>query len=239
MPLPWLDPHIIGFPPVKLALQEPNGLLAAGGDLSLDWLLCAYRHGIFPWYEAGQPLLWWSPNPRLIITPDSLKISRSLRKLINKHSYEVSIDSNFAEVIQHCAQARRGSDGTWITAEMQAAYIKLHEHGYAHSVEVHAGTDLVGGLYGVALGKVFFGESMFSREDNTSKLALVYLVEQLRQWGFELIDCQLSSEHLFSLGAMEISRDEFIDCLKELLQGEDKIGKWQLDSDFVPLSYEY
>ena len=184
-------------------------------------------------------MLWWSPDPRLVLTPETLKVSRSLKKLLRKHNYEVTFDCSFPEVIQRCAEARRGSDGTWITDEMQAAYIKLHEQGYAHSVEVRAGADLVGGLYGVALGKVFFGESMFSKEDNTSKLALVYLVEQLKRWGFELIDCQVSSEHLFTLGAVEISREAFIARLEELLQSEDKTGKWQLESAFVPLSHEY
>ena len=233
MPLPWLEPEDITFPPIELALEEPNGLLAAGGSLNPQWLLCAYGQGIFPWYETGQPILWWSPDPRLILTPRLLKVSRSLKKLIKKRSYEITLDIAFSEVVQNCADSRRESAGTWITDEMQTAYSSLHDKGYAHSVEVWAGNDLVGGLYGVALGKVFFGESMFSKEDNTSKLALVYLIRQISRWGFELIDCQVSSDHLFTLGAIEISRSEFLQDLNNLLQFKDKIGKWSFDADIV------
>ncbi|NKB31749.1 MAG: leucyl/phenylalanyl-tRNA--protein transferase [Pseudomonadales bacterium] len=239
MPLPWLEPEDIGFPPVEQALKEPNGLLAAGGSLDQAWLLRAYSEGIFPWYETGQPILWWSPDPRLVLTPDTLNVSRSLKKLIKKHSFEVTFDTSFTEVIQHCAEARRGGAGTWITDDMQAAYVTLHEQGYAHSVEVWAGADLVGGLYGIALGKVFFGESMFSKEDNTSKLALVYLIRQISRWGFELIDCQVSSEHLFTLGAVEISRTEFLQRLNKLLKHEDKNGKWSLEADLMTSQYEH
>lgn len=233
MSLPWLAPDIVEFPPIELALLEPNGLLAAGGALSREWLLSAYRRGVFPWYEAGQPILWWSPDPRLVLTPESLKISRSLKKILRKHSYKVSFDSNFSEVIGKCAKVRDESVGTWITDEMQDAYINLHEQGYAHSVEIFTGPNLVGGLYGVALGKVFFGESMFSIEDNASKIALVYLVKQIAKWGFELIDCQVSSKHLVTLGANEISRTDFFDILNKLLQAEDKIGKWLIDANLM------
>ena len=187
MPLPWLEPEDIGFPPIELALVEPNGLLAIGGSLDPEWLLCAYSQGIFPWYEDGQPILWWSPDPRLILTPGLLKVSRSLKRLIKKQSYEITFDTAFRDVIRNCAESRSEGAGTWITDQMQAAYSVLHDKGYAHSVEVWASGELVGGLYGVALGKVFFGESMFSKEDNTSKLALVYLIRQISSWGFELI----------------------------------------------------
>ena len=233
MSLPWLEPEDVRFPPIELALEKPNGLLAAGGSLNPQWLLCAYGQGIFPWYEAGQPILWWSPDPRLILTPKLLKVSRSLKKLIKKRSYEITLDTAFSEVIQNCADSRREGANTWITDEMQTAYSNLHEKGYAHSVEVWAGDVLVGGLYGVALGKVFFGESMFSKENNTSKLALVYLIRQISSWGFELIDCQVSSEHLFTLGAMEMSRSEFLQGLNNLLQYKDKIGKWSFDAEIV------
>jgi leucyl/phenylalanyl-tRNA---protein transferase len=252
MPLPWLDEEIIGFPPLEMALDEPNGLLAAGGRLEVDWLLCAYSQGIFPWFEAGQPILWWSPDPRLVLTPKTIKISKSLGKLVKKHSYEVSFDTSFSEVIQQCAESRRRGDGTWITEDMQAAYIALHEAGYAHSVEIWAGGDLVGGLYGIALGKVFFGESMFSKEDNTSKLALVYLTRQLELWGFELIDCQVTSEHLLTLGAVEIPRAEFIKKVSYLVgeeansgsamdKGSDQglITNWSQLIDRVMISHEH
>ncbi|GIT23760.1 MAG: leucyl/phenylalanyl-tRNA--protein transferase [Pseudomonadota bacterium] len=229
MPLPWLEPEDIGFPPIELALVEPNGLLAIGGSLDPEWLLCAYSQGIFPWYEDGQPILWWSPDPRLILTPGLLKVSRSLKRLIKKQSYEITFDTAFRDVIRNCAESRSEGAGTWITDQMQAAYSVLHDKGYAHSVEVWASGELVGGLYGVALGKVFFGESMFSKEDNTSKLALVYLIRQISSWGFELIDCQVSSDHLLTLGAIEISRSEFLQGLNKLVQFEDKIGNWSLD----------
>tara|TARA_B100000686_G_scaffold336783_1_gene407074 strand:- start:203 stop:904 length:702 start_codon:yes stop_codon:yes gene_type:complete len=233
MPLPWLKPDKIVFPPIELALKNPNGLLAAGGALSKDWLMSAYRHGAFPWYESGQPILWWSPDPRLVLTPESLKISRSLRKLLRKNRYNISFDTCFSEVINHCSEARRDGGGTWITNDIKEAYIMLHEEGYAHSVEVFYNGDLVGGLYGVGLGKVFFGESMFSKEDNASKIALVYLIRHIAYWGFKLIDCQVSSKHLFSLGAIEISRTEFCGRLKNLLQSKDKIGKWRFDANLT------
>lgn len=233
MPLPWLESDETEFPPVEQALTEPNGLLAAGGDLHADRLLDAYRRGIFPWYESGQPILWWSPDPRLVLQPRDLKISRSLRKLLKRNAYAVSMDQNFSAVIQSCAESRRGAAGTWITDDMQSAYTELHHRGLAHSVEIWAGSSLVGGLYGVALGKVFFGESMFSKEDNTSKLALVYLVRQLRRWGYQLIDCQVSSEHLVSLGAAEISRKQFQQRLQELLPETGNAGVWHLDSDLM------
>lgn len=229
MPLPWLDPAIVGFPDVETALKEPDGLLAAGGALSPDWLLHAYESGVFPWYEDGQPILWWSPDPRLVLFPEQLKISRSLRKLINNNPYHLTINRDFRAVVANCGELRESSPGTWITRDMEAAYAQLHELGLAHSVEVWDAEKLVGGLYGVAIGRVFFGESMFSKQPNTSKLALVGLVRQLEQWQFELIDCQISSEHLLSLGAEEISRRQFIEILAECAKRE-KSFKWPMDS---------
>lgn len=217
MPIPWIEPHKAGFPPVEQALTEPDGLLVAGGDLGVGRLLDAYRHGIFPWYEDGQPILWWSPDPRLVLRPSQLIISRSLGKLMRRGSYTVSFDRDFPAVIRQCAEHRADSAGTWITNAMEAAYIELHDRGYAHSVEVWSGDKLVGGLYGIALGQVFFGESMFSEEDNTSKLALVFLAKQLQRWDYKLIDCQVSSDHLKNLGAVEISREEFVQQLRELI----------------------
>ena len=231
MPLPWIESDQAGFPPVEQALTEPNGLLAAGGDLNADRLLDAYRRGIFPWYESGQPILWWSPDPRLVLQPQDLKVSRSLNKLLKRNTYLVSMDQSFSAVIQNCAVSRRGATGTWITEDMQSAYTELHHRGLAHSVEIWSGSSLVGGLYGVALGQVFFGESMFSKEDNTSKLALVYLVRQLQRWGYRLIDCQVSSEHLLSLGATELGRDQFQQRLAELLPETGREGVWVMDTD--------
>ncbi|HIF75878.1 MAG TPA: leucyl/phenylalanyl-tRNA--protein transferase [Porticoccaceae bacterium] len=230
MPVPWLEDDDQEFPGVHEALEEPNGLLAAGGSLAPSRLLSAYSKGIFPWYELDQPILWWSPDPRLILVPDNLLVSRSLARLKRRNSYSFSIDKKFVEVMQNCAAARPGSDGTWITDEMFSAYSILHQEGVAHSVEVWSGARLVGGLYGVAIGKVFFGESMFSKEDNTSKLALVYLVNQLQSWGFELIDCQVTSNHLLSLGATEISRNHFMEELDRLLVQQALPIAWQDDS---------
>lgn len=215
MPVPWLEPSPVQFPPLETAMEEPNGLLAAGGSLNPDWLLEAYRNGIFPWFEEGQPILWWSPDPRLVLFPQQLKISKSLRKFLRKHPYSLYINRDFAAVVEHCGAAREGSAGTWITTDMEAAYCRLNELGHAHSVEVWRGEQLVGGLYGVAIGKVFFGESMFSQETNTSKLALVALSTQLTAWDFQLVDCQVTSDHLLSLGAEEISRSNFTQILSQ------------------------
>lgn len=232
MSIPWLNEDEFEFPSVELALSEPNGLLAAGGDLSVQRLLQAYQHGIFPWYESDQPILWWSPDPRMVLLPEDLKVSKSLRKLLKRNRYTLSMDRDFAAVVQGCAEARRDALGTWITDEMQAAYCALHDAGFAHSVEVWSQQNLVGGLYGVALGQVFFGESMFSREANTSKLALVALVKQLQQWKYKLIDCQVSSNHLLSLGATEISRRQFSQKLLQLVAEPGKIGQWQFDIEY-------
>ena len=230
MPLPWLSSTGESFPDISLAMADPNGLLAAGGDLSPKRLMEAYSRGIFPWFEEGQPVLWWSPDPRMVLLPEDLRVSKSLQKILNKPHYTVTLDEAFAEVITCCAQPREESLGTWITDEMQTAYTQLFEAGHAHSVEVWRDGDLVGGLYGVALGQLFFGESMFSFESNTSKIALVNLVKQLQEWNYKLIDCQISSEHLESLGAIEISREKFRQQLHELLPRPGKAPPWELDA---------
>jgi leucyl/phenylalanyl-tRNA---protein transferase len=201
------------FPEPRQALTEPDGLLAAGGDLSTARLIEAYQNGIFPWYEEGQPILWWSPDPRTVLYPEQLNISRSLKKTLRRGHFSVSFDRQFRGVIQACAQPRGLQRGTWLTRTMIEAYLRLHNAGYAHSIECWEGTELVGGLYGVAIGQVFFGESMFSRQNDASKVCLVYLTERLRHWGYRLIDCQVHSDHLESLGAIRIARDDFLNQL--------------------------
>lgn len=210
----WLAPDSTDFPDTSLALAEPNGLLAAGGDLSPARLLAAYERGIFPWFSDNQPLLWWSPDPRLVLFPHSLHINRSTRKLANKRPFSFTVDTMFPQVIEHCASVLRNGEGTWITEDMHRAYIRLHELGRAHSIEAWQGDDLVGGLYGVAIGKVFFGESMFSLKSGASRLAFVTLCLQLQDWAFELIDCQVHTDYLVSFGAEEIPRQDFESLLK-------------------------
>lgn len=214
------------FPPVEIAMREPDGLLAVGGDLSPERLLAAYRHGIFPWFSEGQPPLWWSPNPRMVLFPDELRISRSMRKRLRKRDYEVSLDRDFHAVIRACGDSRR-EDGTWISEEMIAAYNRLHQMGHAHSVECWQEGDLVGGLYGIALGRVFYGESMFARRSDASKLAFLHLVRQLQQWQFPIIDCQVYTEHLESLGARLIPRADFI---QQMQSGNSAtpVTEWQM-----------
>jgi len=207
--LTWLQRDSLDFPPLNKALREPNGLLAAGGDLRPERLIQAYRHGCFPWFQDGQPILWWSPDPRTVLLPDALHISRSLAKVLRQGRYKVTFDQAFSAVICACAAPRSYATETWITSPMQEAYLALHERGVAHSVEVWRDNELVGGLYGLAMGQLFFGESMFSRADNASKVGFVTLIERLRAWGFVLIDCQMPTEHLLSLGAQTISRAEF------------------------------
>lgn len=213
----WLDPNDpnAAFPDVSLALTEPDGLLAIGGDLSSERLLDAYQRGIFPWYNPDQPILWWSPNPRAVIYPERLKISRSLKKSIRHRGYEVVYDRDFRAVIEACSEARKMEPGTWITSAMKDAFCRLHRKGYAHSIECYFEGKLIGGLYGLALGKVFFGESMFARKRDASKVAFAYLVHQLKQWDFKLIDCQVASDHILSLGAELIPRDLFVRLLRE------------------------
>lgn len=215
--LTWLKRDDLDFPPLETALREPNGLLAAGGDLSPERLLAAYRHGCFPWYQDGQPLLWWSPDPRTVLYPNELHVSRSLRKRMRQGDFQVTLDRAFNDVIQGCAGPRSYADGTWITTPMQQAYIQLHEMGVAHSVEVWQDGQLVGGLYGLAIGRLFFGESMFSRATDASKVGFVTLVERLRAWNFTLIDCQMPTQHLESFGARSIPREAFAAALAEHL----------------------
>jgi leucyl/phenylalanyl-tRNA--protein transferase len=219
----WLTPEgdREWFPPLDHALDEPEGLLAAGGDLSATRLLAAYRRGIFPWYSAGQPVLWWSPNPREILLPAEFKVSRSLSKTLRNRGFEVTSDRDFGAVVTACAARRDHSTGTWITPEMHAAYCDLHARGKAHSVEIRLGGELVGGLYGVLMGRVFFGESMFSRERDASKVALAWLTSRALVAGLQLIDCQLPTPHLRSLGSRPVSRLEFSALVAEATSGAD------------------
>ena len=205
------------FPPVELALTQPNGLLAVGGDLSPERLLDAYRHGIFPWFNEDDPLLWWSPNPRMVLFPKEFIISHSLRKILRKGNYEIRIDTAFEQVMRNCAAPRKGQAGTWILENIITAYCELHHRGYAHSVETWVDRELVGGLYGIAIGKMFYGESMFSRKSNASKIAIAHLAKQLELWNFGMIDCQMNTPHLASLGAREIPREEFMQRLQKLI----------------------
>jgi leucyl/phenylalanyl-tRNA--protein transferase len=228
--IPWLqagDP----FPAVERALDEPNGLLAAGTDLSLPRLIQAYESGIFPWYSEGQPVLWWSPDPRMVLFPPELKISRSLRKRLARDDYEVRADTAFEEVIRACAAPRPGHEGTWITEDMVDAYTLLHHAGHAHSVETWIGGELAGGLYGVALGRMYYGESMFSLKPDASKIALAHLVRQLERWSCGMIDCQMKTAHLARFGAREIPRAEFVRKLAELVNYPRHARKWRLDDD--------
>jgi leucyl/phenylalanyl-tRNA--protein transferase len=213
MPVYQLIPEVSFFPPTEEA--EGDGLLAVGGDLTKERLLAAYSKGVFPWYEAGQPILWWSPDPRLVLIPEELKISRSLRKALRKQQFEIRFDSAFQHVIKACADLRtQHGEGTWIIPEMQLAYTELHQEGFAHSVESWLDGELVGGLYGISLGQCFFGESMFSTRNDSSKVALVALVEFSKQVGIKMIDCQMTTAHLLSFGAREIKRKVFLQNLK-------------------------
>jgi len=227
--IPWLDSGD-PFPEVERALAEPNGLLAAGADLSQPRLLEAYRNGIFPWFSHDQPILWWSPDPRMVLFPAELKVSRSLARTLRNARFEVRADTAFDAVIEGCRQPRRGESGTWITEEMAEAYGTLHRAGFAHSVETWLDGKLVGGLYGVALGRAFFGESMFARVSDASKVALVALARQLQHWGFGVIDCQMNTAHLASLGAREIPRAEFTRRLRELVHYAPVPVPWRLES---------
>ena len=218
------------FPPLHKALAEPNGLLAAGGDLSPARLLDAYRHGIFPWFSPGDPILWWSPDPRMVLIPAEKLISKSLRKTLRKGAFKVRTDTAFEQVMRECAAPREGADGTWVTEEMVSAYCELHRLGYAHSIEVWMEDELVGGLYGVAIGKMFYGESMFSRRTDASKIAFAHMARQLERWGFGMIDCQMYTPHLATLGAREIPRTEFIARLQELINCEP-VKTFRFDSD--------
>lgn len=224
-----LSPHKLQpFPDPSQALDEPNGLLAIGGDLRPERVLMAYRRGIFPWFNPEDPILWWSPSPRTVFFPDQVQPSRSMQKWLRKNAYQVTFDRDFPAVIKACSEPRAYADGTWISDGIIAAYTQLHRQGYAHSVEVWYEGDLVGGLYGMALGKVFFGESMFSRADNASKTGFLHLVERLKQKGYVMIDAQVANSHLFSLGAVEIPRAEFQSILLDFAQVDDpgEMGCW-------------
>jgi len=223
--IPWLQPGD-PFPPVETALRRPNGLLCAGGDLSPERLLDAYRHGIFPWYSAGEPILWWSPDPRMVLFPEEVRIARSLMKTLRRGHYEVRLDTDFAAVIRACGEPRPDQDGTWITPEMRQAYIRLHEMGFAHSVETRIDGELAGGLYGMTLGRAFYGESMFSRVSDASKIALAHLARYLERRGFAVIDCQMKTAHLASLGAREIRRNELARGLAVWTREGRGPGKW-------------
>ncbi len=211
--LPWLITPA-DFPPVEQALDAPAGLLAAGGGLTADWLLAAYRRGIFPWFSPGQPILWWSPNPRMVLFPEQLHVPHSLMRTVRKEKFEIRLNTAFVGVMRACAAPRAGETGTWISEEMIKAYTALHEQGMAHSIEAWLDGNLVGGLYGVALGKVFFGESMFARVSDASKVAFVKGVHQLQRLGVVMIDCQMNTPHLARFGAIEISREDFLRCLE-------------------------
>ena len=214
--IPWLherDP----FPPLAAALDDPNGLLAASEDLSPRRLIDAYSRGIFPWYSAGQPVLWWSPDPRMVLFTDELKVSRSLGKTVRANVFETRVDSAFEAVMRACAEPRAGQQGTWITGDIRSAYGRLFAMGYAHSVESWSDGELVGGLYGIAIGRMFFGESMFARRTDASKVALAHLVRQLRAWNFPVIDCQQQTAHLATLGARPIPRSSFAEKLEHLV----------------------
>ncbi|MGZ5065801.1 MAG: leucyl/phenylalanyl-tRNA--protein transferase [Usitatibacter sp.] len=223
--IPWLHADT-PFPPLAKALRSPNGLLCAGGDLSPGRIVEAYSRGIFPWFSEGDPILWWSPDPRMVLFPEEFKVSRSLRKTLSRDVYETRFDTAFRDVIEACAAPRDGQSGTWIVPEMVEAYTRLHELGFVHSVESWRDGELVGGLYGMALGKVFFGESMFARAPDASKVALARLVERLRARDFRLIDCQQATAHLASLGAREIPRAAFAKRVQESIQYPPSGERW-------------
>jgi leucyl/phenylalanyl-tRNA--protein transferase len=225
-PIYWLDDNPALFPHPDSALIEPNGLLAAGGDLSTQRILNAYSLGIFPWYNEGEPILWWSPTPRCVISPQGFRPSRSLKKLIARNEFTVTLNQEFESVISNCADLR--TEGTWINEDMIEAYCRLNLEGFAHSIECRLNGVLVGGLYGIAIGGVFFGESMYSTVSNASKVAFAYLCEKLSLWGYELVDCQVHSPHLESLGAIEINRVEFTQALSRGLKAPTS-AEWHHD----------
>lgn len=231
--IPWLGHHP-DFPPLHSALRNPNGLLAAGGTLEPEWLLAAYRRGIFPWFNEGEPILWWSPDPRMVVFPDEVKISRSLRKTLRRGGFEVRLDHDFPAVIRACAAPREPGGRSWITQEIRDAYIRMHELGYAHSVETYMEGILVGGLYGMALGRAFFGESMFSRRTDASKIAFAHLVRFLGQRDFGMLDCQMTTRHLTSLGGREIPRRDFIKLLEASTGAPVPPQRWPTDGAHQP-----
>ena len=228
--IPWLerdDP----FPLTHTALKQPNGLLAAGADLTPGRLIEAYSLGVFPWFNADEPVLWWSPDPRMVLFPDELKVARSLKKVLRNRTYEVRLDTAFSQVMQGCAQPRNGQSGTWISPMMTDAYTRIHEMGVAHSAETWIDGKLAGGLYGVALGRMFYGESMFTEVTDASKIAFVHMVWQLKRWGFGLIDCQMKTAHLETFGAREIRRSDFMRRVSKLIQYSPAPTHWRFDPD--------
>ncbi len=225
----WLEPDSIDFPPTRTALEDPNGLLAAGTTLSCEQLVAAYQRGVFPWFEDGQPVLWWSPSPRLVLLPEELHISKSMKKLLKKGAFDVTTDLVFDEVVQHCAAPRPDQQGTWITEEISDAYQEMHLRGLAHSVEVWQNGQLVGGLYGIAMGQIFFGESMFALSANASKYGFICLVQALKQLNYKLIDCQVHTNHLASLGAKEIPRHDFENYLLNFIKDGALTAEWPKD----------
>ncbi len=230
-----LDPQRPGFPPPAQALRDPNGLLAVGGDLTSRWLLAAYRSGVFPWYDDDRgPVLWWSPDPRAVLFPADLRVSRRLARTLRNGPFHVTFDTAFNQVVRGCAAPRSGSTGTWITPRMQRAYQRLHRSGFAHSCEVWQADELVGGLYGVSLGAMFFGESMFFRVTDASKVALVTLLRTIDRWGFTLLDCQVMNPHLESLGAREIPREQFLELLGAALEQPTRQGPWHAEQQAAP-----
>jgi leucyl/phenylalanyl-tRNA---protein transferase len=228
--IPFLEPDE-PFPPVDFALRDPNGLLAAGADLSPERLIDAYEQGIFPWFGDDDPLLWWSPDPRMVLPVSDLRVSRSLRRVVRSGRFRVTLDAAFAEVMAACAEPRPDQEGTWITPEMTEAYSRLAALGFAHSVEAWVDETLAGGLYGVAIGRMFFGESMFTRVTDASKVAFVHLARQLERWGVPLIDCQMSTAHLASLGAREIPRADFVREVRRLVRQPAVPAPWRFDAD--------
>ena len=231
----WLNPGD-PFPSAETALVDPNGLLCAGLELTPELVLAAYERGIFPWYSEGQPVLWWSPDPRMVLMPQDFNLHRSLRKTLKSSRFEVRTDTRFEAVMRACAEPRPEQGGTWISEAIIEAYSALHRAGFAHSVETWMDGELVGGLYGIALGRVFFGESMFIRRTDASKIAFAHLIVQLKRWQFELIDCQQKTDHLASLGAAPISRSDFLERLSRLVHWETQAprsGAWQFDQDLL------
>lgn len=236
----WLDPNTPdgAFPDPELALDEPNGLLAMGGDLSPSRLRRAYAHGIFPWYNPDESILWWCPDPRTVFDTGDMHVSRRLKRTLAKADYAVTLDEDFNSVISHCAAVRSGNPGTWLGPEMRAAYAKLHALGNAHSIEVWRDGALIGGLYGVAIGRMFFGESMFSRERDASKIALVWLARQLHAWGFPLLDGQVGSGHLYRMGAIDLPRSKFLKIVRQSIDKPAPQGPWRFDIE-VPASPQH
>jgi leucyl/phenylalanyl-tRNA--protein transferase len=231
--IPWLEPDE-PFPPVERAMRDPNGLLAAGADLSTKRLVDAYARGIFPWFNHEEPPLWWSPDPRMVVFAAERRVSRSLRKVIASGRFRVTLDTAFAEVVGGCADPRPDQDGTWITPEIFEAYLEMHRLGYAHSVEAWEDDQLVGGLYGVSIGRMFFGESMFARRSDASKVAFITLLDQLERWEMPMVDCQVPTSHLASLGGREIPRQEFLRHVGLLVRQPALPSPWRLDDPVRP-----